>query len=249
MNENDDTIRATKLETLGAWLGLWTPPRGVAVPPVPWRRVALAAAALVLAAAAAAFTVAPAIDDAKDEGRAERQRELDQRAAERRARTAKMQEPRFGTIPALSGERRAEGSAGGAKNADGAGGAEGADGPAGGADGARARAVAAVGVAIGEDARKRFSPKAQAATCEVAPGVDPDRQEVAYTCLSATSEIEGAGPQTGARGRLGYPYRAIVDFERNRYAFCRINPQPSEKALKDPREIVGLPKACLLEAR
>ena len=214
MNVNDDEIKATKLETLGAWLGLWTPPRGVVVPPVPWRRVGLLAVALTVIGAIGAVTVAPAIDDAKDEGNEQRQRELDQRAAERRARLAEMQKPRFGTLP-----RTEE----------------------------RALALTTIGKDIGEDARERFSPKAQRATCVVAPGVEDDAPKVAYNCFSATTAVEGAGDQEGARGSLGYPYRAIVDFQRRRYAFCRINPQPSEKALADPRKVVGLPPECLLQ--
>ena len=34
--------RLGRLEILGAWLGVWTPPRGAAVPPVPWRLIAAA---------------------------------------------------------------------------------------------------------------------------------------------------------------------------------------------------------------
>jgi hypothetical protein len=35
---------------LGAWLGVWTPPREADVPPIPWRKVALGAAAVAVAA-------------------------------------------------------------------------------------------------------------------------------------------------------------------------------------------------------
>ena len=41
------TPRAAWWEVLGAWLHLWTPPRGVEVPPVPWRWVAAVAAGIV----------------------------------------------------------------------------------------------------------------------------------------------------------------------------------------------------------
>ena len=95
MNE----IKASRLETLGAWLGLWTPPRDVVVPPIPWRKVAIGAAGLAVVVAAFAAFGAPAIDDAKDEGAAQRQRELDERAAARRARIERLQQPRFGDIP------------------------------------------------------------------------------------------------------------------------------------------------------
>jgi hypothetical protein len=52
--------RLTRWEIVGAWTHLWTPPKGIPVPPVPWRKLAVAAAAgLVLAAIAAALIVPP----------------------------------------------------------------------------------------------------------------------------------------------------------------------------------------------
>jgi hypothetical protein len=62
-----------RIETLGAWLGLWTPPRGETVPPVPWRAVGVAAVALVVGVGAAAALVLP--------GAASDRREADRRAA------------------------------------------------------------------------------------------------------------------------------------------------------------------------
>ena len=213
----DETTKASKLETLGAWLGLWTPPREVVVPPVPWRKVAWGALGLAIVVVAVVLFVAPAVDDAKDESRARDQRALDERAAERRARIEREQRPR-------TGRARTAGS--------------------------RASVVAQLELAIGADAVARFSPKAKVARCEPAPG-QADRAatapRVAYDCLSATADIRGAADQTGASGQLGLPYRAIVDFEGASFAFCRIHPQPSEKALPDPRTAARLPKACLLE--
>ena len=205
--------KASKLETLGSWLGLWTPPRDVVVPPVPWRKVALGAAGLALLVAATAVFVAPAIDDAKDERSAREQRELDRRAAQRRERTIRLQSPRLGEAPATA---------------------------------SRKSVLATLTEHIGRDARERFSPKAATATCTVFPGIDPRQRRVAYRCLSATTLIDGGGDQEGARGQLGYPYRAVVDFGTNRYAFCRVNPRPSEKAINDPRKIIQLPDECLL---
>jgi hypothetical protein len=206
-------VKASRLEILGAWLGIWTPPRDVIVPPVPWRKVAAGAALLALAALAFALFAAPEIDQAKDERSAREQRALDRRAAARRARIVAMQQPRFGRAPESA---------------------------------PRAAVVAHAETAIGRDARERFSRKSRTATCAPAPGVDATAAKVAYDCLSATTDIEGAGAQEGARGRLGYPYRAVVDFDTARYAFCRINPVPSEKAIPDPRKAIGLPRACLL---
>lgn len=95
-------IKASKIETLGAWLGLWTPPRDVVIPPVPWRKVALAAAGLAVLVGLTATFVAPAIDEAKDEGNAQRQRERDERAAARRARIERLQQPRTRPLEATT---------------------------------------------------------------------------------------------------------------------------------------------------
>jgi len=203
--------KASKLEILGAWLGLWTPPRDVEIPPVPWRKVGYAALALAGVIAVIALVVAPAIDDAKDEASARDRAERAEQVAARRARLVKLQQPRFGRAPA---------------------------------DAPRTAMLERLQEAIGRDARARFSPNAGTATCEPAPGVDESAARVAYDCLSATSEIRGGGAQAGARGQLGYPYRAIVDFAAGRYAFCRTNPVPSEGALGDPRKVIRLPKAC-----
>ncbi|MEA2195495.1 MAG: hypothetical protein QOG42_1929, partial [Solirubrobacteraceae bacterium] len=57
-------MRASRWETLGAWLRIWTPPRDVEIAPVPWRAVALLAAALAVATAACVVLVLPAVDRA-----------------------------------------------------------------------------------------------------------------------------------------------------------------------------------------
>jgi hypothetical protein len=107
-----------------------------------------------------------------------------------------------------------------------------------------AAALAAVEAAIGRDARRRFDPRARPATCEVTAGVDAAARRVAYDCLSAVRAIVGAGEQQGARGRLGIPYRAVLDFGGARYVFCKLNPVPGEKIVPDSRSLVELPRAC-----
>jgi hypothetical protein len=67
---------------------------------------------------------------------------------------------------------------------------------------------------------------------------------VAYDCVSAIRDIVGAGEQEGAQGVLGIPFRAVVDWDRNAYAFCKVNPPPGEQIIPDPRSIVRLPRAC-----
>jgi hypothetical protein len=67
---------------------------------------------------------------------------------------------------------------------------------------------------------------------------------VAYDCTSAVRDIVGAGEQEGARGVLAIPFRAVIDFDRRRYAFCKVSPPPAEQVVPDPRGVVPLPQAC-----
>jgi hypothetical protein len=109
---------------------------------------------------------------------------------------------------------------------------------------ARGQVMADVERVIGVDARERFNPRARSATCEPAPGQDEGGRRVAYDCVSAIRDIVGAGDQEGARGVLGIPFRAVVDWDRHAYAFCKVNPPPGEQVIPDPRDIVQLPRAC-----
>jgi hypothetical protein len=94
-------MRAGRWETLGAWLGLWTPPRDVEVPPPPSRRtLALAAAGLLALAAVVAFVVAPAVDEEKDRAAAQERAALERRLAARREAQRVQQRPRLGRLPA-----------------------------------------------------------------------------------------------------------------------------------------------------
>src|SRR3954447_22275177 len=78
--------RLTRWEIVGAWLHVWTPPKGLEVPPVPWRKLALwGSLALLLAGAAAAIAV-PQIDNSKKEGAAQRAREAAAADSAERAR-------------------------------------------------------------------------------------------------------------------------------------------------------------------
>lgn len=94
--------RASRLEILGSWLGLWTPPRDVYVPPIPWRKVAAGAAVLALVGVFVALVVAPAIDERKDERAAEQKRIDDRERAERRARQRREQRAFTGPLTTLS---------------------------------------------------------------------------------------------------------------------------------------------------
>jgi hypothetical protein len=91
-----ETPKLSRVEIVGAWLGLWEPPRDARVPPVPWRTLALALLALAAVGGAAAAVIAPRVDDAKDRSSARERAALAERAAARRARTIREQRPRRG---------------------------------------------------------------------------------------------------------------------------------------------------------
>jgi hypothetical protein len=217
-----DPARTSRLETLGAWLGLWTAPRDVYVPPVPWRRVGYGALALVALGVVTALVVAPAIDDAKREGAAEERRAEERRAAVRRERQREEQRARTGRLP----------------------GARAARGPERARPIDRAAAVSFVEAEIGADAKARFGTPGDLAVCEPAPGQDDPRRRVVFDCVVTVRAIEGAGEQEGARGALAIPYRAALDFAAGRYAFCKANPRPGEAALAQADDVVDLPAAC-----
>ena len=98
------TPRAAWWEVLGAWLHLWTPPRGVEVPPVPWRWVAAIAAGVAAVVAVGLALAVPAIDEAKREGVTEEAR---QAAVKRRAREAFLRHDQRVTVVDLGSGRLA----------------------------------------------------------------------------------------------------------------------------------------------
>src|ERR671937_408158 len=90
--------RILSWEVVGAWLHVWTPPKDVEVPPVPWRWVFLVAAGLVGLVVVAMLTVVPALDTGKEKGRAEQERMA---AASKSAQVAHLRRDQRATIVAL----------------------------------------------------------------------------------------------------------------------------------------------------
>ena len=78
--------RLSRWEILGAWLHVWTAPKGLEVPPVPWRKIALGTALAALVIGAAAALAVPRIDESKKEGAAKRAREAAAAVSAERAR-------------------------------------------------------------------------------------------------------------------------------------------------------------------
>jgi hypothetical protein len=215
--------RLGPLQLMGAWLGMWTPPRGVDVPPAPWRAIAAGAAALVLALGVAAAILLPRL---ADERAADREREQRQEAARHAAFLA--------TVDREQAPRRGRGPAD----------------PAAAGDARRVAAredlLAAAETRIAADARRRTPKDIRGMQCEPFPRTlepTPPTAELArswatYDCVAITSRF-GSEDQAGGEGVIGIPFRLLADFERGRFAWCRIMPLGDKDRLSHP-----LPRAC-----
>jgi hypothetical protein len=182
-----------------------------------WRRLPPAGkvgvALLPVAAIGLALALAPGIDRGKEA------------RAERVERLRREQQPRF-----ASGE------------------------PAAASLAARRRLVAEIAVAVRGDARARvqagtLSGPVRRVQCEPFPRTedrrgahqDPSRRVGRYACLVVTAEF-GASAEQGA-GAIGHPYRARIDFETGRYAFCKVAGRPGEGSI-GRAPFVPVPPAC-----
>jgi hypothetical protein len=221
--DRDGPPKANPLEILGAWLRVWTPPRDVEIPPVPRRAAAALGVGVLVVVALVLLVIGPAVDTGKRED-AERRERAAAAAKERREAIARRdQRARTGGDPELAPARTVP----------------------------RRRALLAdIEQAITADANQRFAEgtvdsRTRSTQCDPylggpRPEEDLTRKRAAYDCTALIREIVGQGRP----GRLGYPFRAIVDFDTASWAFCKVNPIPSERSLPDPRTIVPLPAAC-----
>ena len=216
--------RAGRFETLGAWLGVWTPGRDLIVPPPPSpRTLALGGLGVVAVAVVIWLVVAPAVDEAKDRSSSAQAREAAQQRAARQAAAREEQRVQRGSAARPAGALSPV-----AERA------------------ARRSLVGAMEAHILRDVRERFDSDADRTTCAPFPrSTEPrDGREIlsmrrgTYECLAVEAEVDDG------RGRIGVPYRAIVDFPEGEWLFCKINPVPSEQVIPDPRALVGLPRAC-----
>jgi hypothetical protein len=216
--QHPDSPRANPLEILGAWLHVWTPPRDVEIPPVPRRGAAILAAGVAAAVAVVLLVVMPAVDSSKRED-AQRRAEREAAAlAQRQAIARRDQRAVAGAAQALAP----------------------ATSPA-----ERDALLSRVEQEITANANARqaagtLESRTRSTSCE--PLADLSATRAAFDCTALIREIVGQGDP----GRLGYPFRAIVDFRSGSWTFCKINPIPSERSLPDPRTVVPLPAACRL---
>jgi hypothetical protein len=88
-----------RFETVGAWLRIWTPPRGAVVPPVPRGKIALGALAVALVAGGTIALIGPGIERGKS-SRAEKERAAQAKfLAEKRRRLREQGRPMTERLP------------------------------------------------------------------------------------------------------------------------------------------------------
>jgi hypothetical protein len=223
--------RASALETVGAWLRIWTPPRDVEVPPVPRRALLGVVAGVVAVGVAIAVLVAPQIDDSKQRADAL------ERAAEKARRDAAVRratENQRPTAVSLAALRPPAGSSAAERLV------------------ARGALLSEVEKRITADAKARAAAgelrrPSGPTTCRPKPGTpaadtDLTVRRGVYNCDTVVREI--VETETNQAGSLTYPFRAVIDFATYRVAWCRTSPVPGERVVPDPRRVVELPAAC-----
>jgi hypothetical protein len=228
--------KASLPATVGAWLKLWTPPRDVEVAPPPSARtLAIAGALLLIVVAGAAALIVPAIDAGKERSAAAQAREDAARREANRREAIRQQRPRTLAAARLL-------PAAGAADAQ--------------VVSAREALLRRAEQAISQDARSRadageLEGNPQGTQCEPYPKradrADwPDRDPTAargvYDCLVFVRAVPQT--ETSIGGQVGYPFRAVLDFERFKVTWCKTNPVPGERVVPDPRTVLNLPKAC-----
>ena len=218
--------RASALEILGVWLHVWTAPRDVEVPPIPWRKLAIwtGVGALVLGIALAIMI--PRINEGKSERAASAAAEQARVRALNRERVIKLQQPRTGEFAAL-------------KPAAGASAVE--------VQSARQQFVTSIESAITADAQKRAATgeisKVQGpTTCTHTAGTPESGPIGVFDCYTVVRKVPKV--ETNVAGSIGYPFRAVVNYSTFTYAFCRTEQFPGEQLIPDPRTVVQLPAAC-----
>ncbi|HEX8053752.1 MAG TPA: hypothetical protein VF517_12235 [Thermoleophilaceae bacterium] len=223
--------RAGRWEILGAWLHVWTPPRGTYIPPVPTRKILLGAVATAIVVAVAAVL----IGRSAEEGDKREARDIAAARARSRARVAKEQKPRLKqlTAPVPSGASASELSD------------------------HRRQLLSKLETEITADAQARFRdgtlgvrPKFTACKPYVRPRVkNPPEPPLSaaigkYECLATTVEVSPTQRTEG--GHAGYPFWARVDFKGGRVVWCKINLRPAEGGIGHD-VFVRLPAPCDLK--
>jgi len=211
-------------EVVGAWLGLWTPPRGAVVPPVPWRRIAVGAVVLVVVLGGAGAIVIPRVAENRSAASERERRAEAERHAAFLESVDREQRPRRGRGEVDPGR----------------------DASAGERTVARSALLVTAEAGIARDAAGRTRKRIHGVECQpfprslddVEPATELSRRAAAYQCVAVTTRF---GRRPGERGVIGMPFRLIVHFGSGQFAFCRIVPLGDRDRLSHP-----LPRACRL---
>ena len=73
------------------------------------------------------------------------------------------------------------------------------------------------------------------------PALDPSARTGRYSCLAITADAPRSDTQNPSS--IGYPYRAMVNFETGRFAYCKITGRPGEGGLTGEIPL-RVPAAC-----
>jgi type II secretory pathway pseudopilin PulG len=229
--------RASLPETVGAWLRIWTPPRDVQVPDVPVRKLLIGTAIAAVVLGVAAAIIVPRIDARKARLAADDARAQAALIKQRRLQAIAEQRPQTLKVAAL-------------KPAAGA--------PESALLAARVALIGRAETAITADARHRAATgelkgNPAGTSCEPYPPDDPgperdlSERKGAYDCFVAIGDVPG--DKNNLSGHVGYPFRAVLDFQSFSIAWCRMNLVPGEKVIPDPAFVTALPRACRLPPR
>ena len=218
--------RANPLEIIGAWLHIWVPPRDAYVPPIPWKKLGIGlAAVLAITGVVLAITV-PRIDEHKEQTAAANAEYKRKAVAKNRARITKLQAPRHGEAKALLP-------------------------PAGALAAELATAKEQLMVQVEED--MYLDAKARAArgemrmvrtppACEHTPGTPTAGAIGVFDCFMVTNRIPKG--KANPEGAIGYPFRAVVNYETFTYSWCKTELIPGEMLVLAPEDVTLLPKDC-----
>ena len=98
--------RASVLEIVGVWLHVWTAPRDVVIPPVPWRKLAIGTGVAVVVIGVALAVMIPRINEGKENRAAAAAAEQARAQKANRERIIRLQQPRTGSVADAQARRR-----------------------------------------------------------------------------------------------------------------------------------------------
>jgi hypothetical protein len=62
-----------------------------------------------------------------------------------------------------------------------------------------------------------------------------------YECIAVNVDIPKSAEPSGV---IGYPFWAVVNYRRGRFAWCKVNPKPGEMATQTHEPVVNPPAGC-----